>query len=548
VGLVVAGALAAPIAHAGSYDVYSCAVGGVQYPNNAWHVQSNPAGDARYTTKTSCSSPTDPLEARLTPGNTFGAGTTFAGLEFAAPGGTTISDFSLDVHHVWNAPPSNQTYSLTDASNGAVAGAGQFSGSGDAGPNWYATSGTVDKRVTLTRANTNAAGRAAPTWLTISSGCDNAAGCTLDAAGTVVAQLFGARVTISDPVPPTLTSYSTDGLFAPGVRDGNESVTVTATDNVGIRRLELVDVTDAANPVVVASQDYDLQPTKNLRHCDYTATVPCPNISGQSIAPAQQLAGRRTIIVRVTDSGGNLTVSSPTVVIARGPLNGVNGSEAAKLLAGFPGRRHRGHGKHRRTIVVLRSKRTVAYGSSATVRGVLRNSAGQPIVGAQLRLLIRDLKLGAHYADRGAVTTGPDGHFGFKIPHGASRRVRIVYRAYPGDANPTAKSDLLLNTKAKITASATPHHVRPRGIAVFHGRLVGRPLPPHGVTLELQAHQPGRGWRTVKTTRTRRGGRYSTAYRFNSFVGHFAFRLRLRPSDSYPYALATSRPVRVRVG
>jgi hypothetical protein len=40
--------------------------------------------------------------------------------------------------------------------------------------------------------------------------------------------------------------------------------------------------------------------------------------------------------------------------------------------------------------------------------------------------------------------------------------------------------------------------------------LKGRPLPPHRVTLELQARQPGRGWRTVKTTRTRKAGWYST--------------------------------------
>jgi hypothetical protein len=68
------------------------------------------------------------------------------------------------------------------------------------------------------------------------------------------------------------------------------------------------------------------------------------------------------------------------------------------------------------------------------------------------------------------------------------------------------------------------------------------------VTLELQAHQPGRGWRTIKTTRTRRGGLYSTRYRFNSAGGRFTFRVRLRPNDSYPYARGTSKTVRIRVG
>jgi hypothetical protein len=90
--------------------------------------------------------------------------------------------------------------------------------------------------------------------------------------------------------------------------------------------------------------------------------------------------------------------------------------------------------------------------------------------------------------------------------------------------------------------------VRSHGTARFRGSLRGRPLPPRGVTLELQAYQPGRGWRTIKTTRTRRGGTYSTRYRFNSGFGRFSFRVRLRPNDSYPYSRSASRKVRLRVG
>ena len=93
-----------------------------------------------------------------------------------------------------------------------------------------------------------------------------------------------------------------------------------------------------------------------------------------------------------------------------------------------------------------------------------------------------------------------------------------------------------------------PRHARSRGSVRFRGSLAGRPLPPRGVTLELQAHQPGHGWRTVKTTRTRKGGAYSTRYRFNSGGGRFTFRVRLRPNDSYPYARGTSKAVRIAVG
>jgi hypothetical protein len=181
------------------------------------------------------------------------------------------------------------------------------------------------------------------------------------------------------------------------------------------------------------------------------------------------------------------------------------------------------------------------------VRGILRNAAGQPVSGAELRLLVRELRLGAPYVDRGAATSSADGRFRFRLPRGSSRRLRIAYRAYPGDDALTAKSDVTFNTKARISIHV-PRHAHSRGTVRFRGSLPGRPLPPRGVTLELQAHQPGHGWRTVKTTRTGKGGAYSTRYRFNSAGGRFTFRMRLRPNDSYPYARGTSKPVRIGVG
>ena len=54
-------------------------------------------------------------------------------------------------------------------------------------------------------------------------------------------------------------------------------------------------------------------------------------------------------------------------------------------------------------------------------------------------------------------------------------------------------------------------------------------------------HQRGHGWRTVKTTRTGKGGAYSARYRLNSATGRFKFWMRLRPNDTYPYARGTSR-------
>jgi hypothetical protein len=355
-------------------------------------------------------------------------------------------------------------------------------------------------------------------------------------------------VTITDSTAPALSGPTAGtGILAPGTRSGDEPVTFSAADNVGIRRAELVDVTDAANPSVVAAEDYNSTATVQNARCSFTKPRPCPDLKNETLAASPAIAGKRTLLVRVTDAAGNQTVSTPFAVTARGPVNGAGGGDGSRVVAGFPGHTFRGRGKARRKVGVLRPTKTVGWGHSSRVRGILRNAAAQPVAGAELRLLVRELRLGSHYVDRGAVTTGADGRFTFRIPRGSSRRYRVAYRAYPGDAGLTAKSDVSFNTKARITIHV-PRHVRARGSARFSGSLPGRPLPPRGVTLELQAHQPGHGWRTVKTTRTRKGGAYSTRYRFNSAGGRFTFRIRLRPNDSYPYARGTSRARRVSVG
>jgi hypothetical protein len=560
--VLAAGAVGAPLAHAGSYDVLSCTVGGTLYPNNAWAAANNPAGDGRYVTDATCPSLNDPLTTKLAGGNSFGNGT-YSGLWFFTPPDTAITNYSMTVHHYWYAPgngaPDETTYTALTLGPTLVGGTGQFAGTiqqnlANEG-HWYGfrsagSSGAADTGV-LTRTlsdSTAAKTQRTATYMTVSAGCYNAAGCTLGPTANVFLELYGSRVTITDNTAPALSGPTAGtGLLAPGTRSGDEPVTFSATDNVGVRRAELVDVTDAANPSVVATEDYNSTATAQNARCSFTRPRPCPDLKNETLAASAAIAGRRTLLVRVTDAAGNQTVSTPFAVTARGPVNGAGGGDGSRLVAGFPGHTFRGHGKARKKVGVLRPSKTVGWGHSAPVKGILRNAAGQPVAGAELRLLVRELRLGSHYVDRGAVTTGADGRFTFRIPRGSSRRYRVAYRAYPGDAGLTAKSDVSFNTKARITIHV-PRHVRARGSVRFRGSLPGRPLPPRGVTLELQAHQPGHGWRTVKTTRTRKGGAYSTRYRFNSAGGRFTFRIRLRPNDSYPYARGTSRARRVSVG
>jgi hypothetical protein len=556
------GALCAPVARAGSYDVVSCSIDGGFHPNNAWGAANNPANDPRYVTDTSCASPSDPLAVLLAGANAFAPGTA-AVLRLNAPSGAKITDYKLVINHYWYAPgpPDETTYELVSFGEDAFSGAGQYEPTVQAavnndGQHWYGlrapgSSGAIGPVVVTRTWNDSSIVRNAGTAssIALSAGCWlGSGGCTLGAAANVFLQLYGSRVTITDTTAPALTGPTAgDGLRAPGTRSGDEPLTFSASDNTGIRRAEIVDVTDADAPRVVTAEDYAATQSSQKRKCDYTRTKPCPDLTTETIAASPAIAGRRTLLLRVTDTAGNQTVSAPFAITARGPLNGAGGGDGARLVAGFPGHSMRGSGKSRHRVGVLRPTKTVGFGHGALVRGTLRNAARQPVGGAELRLLVRELRLGARYTDRGAITTSADGRFSFRITRGASRRVRIAYRAYAGDAGLTAKSDVTLKTRASITLHV-PRHVRSHGTARFRGSLKGRPLPPRGVTLELQAHQPGRGWRTVKTTRTRKGGRYSTRYRFNSGAGRFTFRIRLRPNDSYPYSRGTSRDLRVRVG
>ena len=365
--------------------------------------------------------------------------------------------------------------------------------------------------------------------------------------GNVFLELIGSRVTITDNTAPALAAPTADqGLLAPGMRSGDEPVTFSATDNVGIRRAEIVDVTDAANPSVVASEDYNSTATAQNARCDFTKPRPCPDLKNETIAASPAIAGRRTLLLRVTDAAGNQTVSPPFAVSARGPVNGSGGGDGSRVVAGFPGHTFRGRGKARKRVGVLRPTKTVGWGHSARCAASCATPPASrwraPSCGCWCASCA-SARPTSIAAPSPPVPTGASSSGSRAAPRGATDRLSRL----PGRRGLTAKSDVTFNTKARITVHV-PRHARSRGSVRFRGSLPGRPLPPRGVTLELQAHQPGHGWRTVKTTRTRKGGAYSTRYRFNSGGGRFTFRIRLRPNDSYPYARGTSKAVRIAVG
>jgi len=569
-------ALMPAAAHAGTYDVYSCKFGSAFYGNNAWvGVNNAGAGDPAFTVPdATCANASDPLIALMRPGNATTPNVAYtpgisSSLVFTPPADTRITDFSLSVRHLFNTftnSSGTHTQNNTGFTLVAFGGVGvSLTGQWDANPpqaasingdhHYYGAGGPAPDTgvVALTKASsmlaTNA-GRASN--MALYAGCyTGAAGnCNIDDASIAQVQLIGSRVTIDDTRPPDLTAVQAGrGLLAPGVRSGAEPVSFSASDNSGIQRAEIVDVTDAANPAVVATEDYNSGPNTDAgTRCDFTRPRPCPDLKDETIAAPTPIAGHRTLLVRVTDAGGSSVVSAPFTVYARGPLNGANGGDGSRLVAGFPAKVFRGKGKKRHAVFVLRPSHTASYGKGATIRGTLKGANGQPVSGGDVRILVREARLGAQYVDRGGLTTGPDGRFVFPVPAGSSRVLRLAYRAYLGDDAYATRSTSTLNTRARISARG-PKHVRRHGVAKFSGRLVGRPFPPRGVTVDLQIFQPGVGWRVFGNARTRKSGTFTVRYHFQrASRGRFTFRIRLRPNDAYPYSRGVSRRMRVRVG
>ena len=150
-------------------------------------------------------------------------------------------------------------------------------------------------------------------------------GATLHA---VWAAMYGARVTLSDPTPPTLNTPS-GALWAPGEADGfhkgTESVTVAAQD-VGGGVASIVLAVDG-HPVETYSAS-----------CNFTFAQPCPSSTGaQTLAlPTTELSdGTHTLTLVATDAAGNQsTVASQEITVANNPPPAPVGLAATATQAG----------------------------------------------------------------------------------------------------------------------------------------------------------------------------------------------------------------------
>jgi hypothetical protein len=545
--LALALAACAPAAaEAGTYHVYACAAAGTNWDNRSWSGSAAPG----IVVDSACVTPGWPIGVRIDGGSRIANGAT-ASLTFTSPPGTTIADFTIDRELNFHSnPPLADTrplYALYRLGPTVFAGAGDYHH-----PTrerlkpfnaWYgypANNATLSRRVTRLRDMGALAGyRGDANTLAIEVGCfKRATDCSAPAGGRVRHVLYGIDVTIDDPQPPAPT-VSAEGLLAGGPRNGSDPVVLGAVDNAGIRRVELHDVTDPAAPQLVGVEDYTAARTESGATCSARLAKTCPNLARELVRPTSLQVGRRLLLVRTIDAGGNRTDRGPYAIDVvtpsdRGPLNGVGATETGTLAAWFRGRRGQ--------------VRTARYGRKVRVAGRLVNAIGQPVGGALIDLVTTNRRAGALPVWRKSFRTEADGTFKGRTGARASRQLRFAWRSHVNDSHYAASDDLTLRTRAAATLRASTKHPRLGSRLRLRGRLLA---PAPGVTVILQGRRAGaRGYTTFADTTTGRSGRFRVSYRFRdpgSRGKAFRFRAKLRAGKSYPFATGYSRRVTVRV-
>jgi hypothetical protein len=320
------------------------------------------------------------------------------------------------------------------------------------------------------------------------------------------------RYTIIPRRPPSARITSSPDRVGRGARI---PVAATASDNVRIARVTFsIDgrqlASDATKP--------------------YSASLPSGTLA----------LGRHTIEARAYDGAGQQASSNASVEVTDSSAGAANGNPAvrsARVLGGF--------GKRKR------ARRTVGYGKGALLRGRLVTPEGRPIQGATLQVASRVLagNRGFRVIAGASIVTGAGGGFAYRVPKGASRQVRIAYRAYSRDSTFAAQRLFSLRTRAGVRLSVSPQRARNGGVVRFRGTLRGGPKPRAGVLVVLQAREGGRR-RSFRTLRTKRkGGRFSARYRFmrTGRPTTFRFRALVRKQIGYAYSTGSSPSRRVRV-
>lgn len=521
--------VAAGVAHAGSYTVYTCddpkgAPAPIGDSETGWRPALRASTSFTFLTD-ECRSGAG-IRGRLT--GAGGAQPRGAGAEwrFIAPPGTSIRGFEVD----WSGSATN---------GGEVA----LSRSDQPDPTYVRRYSTAFGPERVVVRDIDIASLGAIIACSFADPCPAAP----DIAEFTIAS---ARFTLGDDAAARVTGVSGPFVDRPQLQ-GRVPVSLSAEDAGGgvFRAIVVVDGQDALTvPLAGDERCRDADPTDGDAF-QFVVPRPCPAAVGGSVEidTSALPAGRHAVSLVVQDAAGNRTVAYGPVEkdivrsagpgpagqgpAERGPVNGAGGGDGAVFTA-----------RSRRI-------RKVGYGRSRVVLTGTLAREGRPVAGALLELLSQRRVIRAPLERVGEVRTDERGRFVIRAPNGPSRLLRIGYRAHVNDAEPATRLDTILRVAAGIRLKAQQRRIGLRGTARFTGRLLGGDVPRRGKLVTLQAFDRGR-WREVSTRRTNRRGAYRFAYRFRTLRRRtsYRFRVRSRYEVGYPYVLGTSRPVRVTVG
>jgi len=230
-------------------------------------------------------------------------------------------------------------------------------------------------------------------------------------------------------------------------------------------------------------------------------------------------------------SGSATSIGPDSLASLRGPINGTNASDQAKLTA--------------RWLSTAKATRTSRYGAADRITGRLTSTGGQTISGALLDVSETPVGEGAGTVSLAGVRTGPTGAWALTLPRGiSSSTLRFAYRSHLNDTIPVATAALTLRVHAGLALGIAPHVTSVGRRIVFTGVLHGTPIPP-GKQLVIEASS-GEEWIQFDTISAGAKGHYRASYRFK-FPGPVTYRFRvLSPYEAdFPFLDGTSNVVDV---
>lgn len=514
---VIASALLATSASAGTYSVYSC-VGpaGQSLPNLAWvQRRSVPSHTAAFSFGSSCSD----LSVAATPGTALAAGED-AGYAFDAPPGTSISGYLVRRSISVTYPASGTRPTLSAGLRRTVNSSETYWGECEA----------VATNCSVAASGTQSVGLSA-TSLQLGVECaQSATTCAGAGISTLRTTLLESRVDITDSYAPSIT-VTGGALVGASGSSGVRSLDVSVSDvGGGVKSYWLsIDGVKGAVTSVVGSCAQT-----------FTQTVPCPDerLASYAVDLAAYAPGTHSAVVSATDAAGNVGTLAPVSFTVPGAgSGGGNGLDAnGRPAVGTP---------------VLATRKAVIDGKggrAVKVRGVLKTSTGAAISGAKLDVTASSLGVsGAATSILGTATTTKDGSFSFKLKPKGARRITFAYRPSTG-ATSTAEASTIVRQLLALSARGSKRVLRRGQALTIGGKIGGTAGAANGAPVEIDV-LAGKKWVAIATVRAGKSGSFEWKHNFTRVTRPTIFRFRavVKSAQTWPWPSKFSNSVQVLV-